>query len=53
LQLAGELTGIAITIPDQPVWTDSDVEHMKSKSKSVLLRASALAWLGHLNALKW
>jgi hypothetical protein len=51
--LSGELTGIEITIPDQPVWSDADVEHMKSKTNSKILRASALAWLGHLNALRW
>jgi hypothetical protein len=53
LLLAGELTGLDITIPDQPVWTDADVDSLKSKQHSKVLKGSALAWLGHLNALKW
>jgi hypothetical protein len=50
---AANLTGIDIIIPDQPVWTDADVESVKTKQLSVISRGSAMAWLGHLNALKW
>jgi hypothetical protein len=50
---AANLTGIDILIPDQPVWTDADVESVKTKQLSVISRGSAMAWLGHLNALKW
>lgn len=50
---AANLTGIDILIPPQPVWTDADVESIKTKKLSVISRGSAMAWLGHLNALKW
>ncbi|KAE9987805.1 hypothetical protein Vi05172_g4938 [Venturia inaequalis] len=50
---AAKLTGIDILIPEQPVWTDADVESVKTKKLSVISRGSAMAWLGHLNALKW
>ncbi|QDS68839.1 hypothetical protein FKW77_007120 [Venturia effusa] len=50
---AANLTGIDILIPDQPVWTDADVQSIKTKKMSVISRGSAMAWLGHLNALKW
>lgn len=50
---AANLTGIDILIPDQPVWTDADVESIRTKKLSVISRGSAMAWLGHLNALKW
>jgi hypothetical protein len=53
LAIAGELTGLQITIPDQPAWTDEDVNNFKAKNGSTILRGSVLAWLGHLNALKW
>jgi hypothetical protein len=50
---AANLTDIDIVIPDQPAWTESDIENFKSKSGSKISRGSALAWMGHLNALKW
>jgi hypothetical protein len=53
LLFAANLTGLEIAIPHQPVWTDEDIESIKCKNGSKILRASALAWLGHLNALKW
>jgi hypothetical protein len=53
LKLSGELTGLKITIPDQPKWTDADVDAFKAKNHSVIMRGSVLAWLGHINVLKW
>ncbi|KAJ9640020.1 hypothetical protein H2201_005215 [Coniosporium apollinis] len=53
LLFAANLTGVEITIPLQPKWTDEDVERLKADQGSKITRGSALAWLGHLNALKW
>lgn len=53
LSLSADLTGLEISIPDQPVWTDADLANFKSKKHSVIPKGSALAWMGHLNALKW
>jgi hypothetical protein len=47
------LTGLDITIPDQPVWQDSDVERFNTSNLPRLSRGSTLAWLGHLNVLEW
>ncbi|EON62967.1 hypothetical protein W97_02193 [Coniosporium apollinis CBS 100218] len=53
LLFAANLTGVEITIPLQPKWTDADVARLKADRGSKITRGSALAWLGHLNALKW
>lgn len=53
LLLAADITELNITIPDQPVWTDADVEHFRAKNHSSISRGSAMAWLGHLNVLRW
>ncbi|KAI5197304.1 hypothetical protein E4T42_09216 [Aureobasidium subglaciale] len=53
LLLAANITELNITIPDQPVWTDSDVEKFKTKNHSLITRGSAMAWMGHLNVLHW
>jgi len=49
---AGSLTGLDITIPIQPIWTDEDVARIRAPKNSFLDRGSALAWLGHRNALE-
>jgi hypothetical protein len=53
LQLSANLTGLKLSIPDQPIWTDEDVEKFKAKQWSKIKKGSALAWMGHLNALRW
>ncbi|KAF2871347.1 hypothetical protein BDV95DRAFT_495105, partial [Massariosphaeria phaeospora] len=53
LLYAADLTGINITIPEQPVWTKDDLDGFKSTERSRISRGSALAWMGHLNALEW
>ncbi|KAF2196520.1 hypothetical protein GQ43DRAFT_404931 [Delitschia confertaspora ATCC 74209] len=53
LLYAANLTGITITIPAQPVWTDEDLRSFRSPEKSRISKGSALAWMGHLNALRW
>jgi hypothetical protein len=50
---AAKLTDLHITFPDQPKWTDADIESMKDKDNSIVTKGSAMAWLGHLNAVKW
>ena len=47
------MTSIDLTIPGQPVWTDTDIEAFHSPEGSRIKKGSALAWMGHLNALKW
>lgn len=51
--LAANITELDIVIPPQPRWTDEDIAGIKTKSGSKLTRGSALAWLGHLNTLRW
>lgn len=53
LLLAANITEIDIIIPTQPQWTDGDVEKIRADRDSQMSRGSALAWLGHLNALRW
>lgn len=53
LLLAANITEIDITIPQQPAWTDADVTKLRAEKDSRISRGSALAWLGHLNALHW
>ena len=50
---AAELTGVDVAIPDQPKWTETDLMAFRSKRGSQVDRGSALAWMGHVNALKW
>ncbi|KAF2448488.1 glycosyltransferase family 25 protein [Karstenula rhodostoma CBS 690.94] len=50
---SAKLTGIDITIPEQPQWTDGHLQAFKSPQGSRITRGSALAWMGHLNALRW
>lgn len=52
LLLAANITELDITIPVQPLWTDDDVSQLRAENVSSLTRGSALAWLGHLNALR-
>ena len=49
---AAKLTSLDITIPVQPNWTNTDIHNLKAAENSTLDKGSALAWLGHLNALK-
>ena len=53
LVFAANMTSIDLTIPDQPVWTDADLGAFHSPKGSRIKKGSALAWMGHLNALKW
>jgi len=50
---AANLTGLDVVIPEQPQWTEKDVQSFKATEGSKIDRGSALAWMGHLNALQW
>jgi hypothetical protein len=50
---AANLTDLDITIPEQPEWSERDVQHFRAEEQSSISKGSALAWLGHLNALRW
>lgn len=50
---AANLTDIDITIPSQPKWTGSDIQRLRINQGSKIGRGSALAWMGHLHALRW
>ena len=52
LLLAANITEIDISIPTQPAWTPDDVSRLHAEHVSTITRGSALAWLGHLNALR-
>lgn len=53
LLLAANITELDITIPAQPKWTDADVDGLRADTGSTITRGSALAWLGHKNAMEW
>lgn len=48
---AANLTSLDIAIPDQPQWTEGGFQAFKAE-ESTISRESALAWMGHLNALR-
>lgn len=52
LMTAANLTGLEITIPVQPDWTDWDISNVQAAENSSLDTGSVLAWLGHRNALE-
>lgn len=47
------MTGVDIIVPHQPRWSDERLNKLRAEHDSRITRGSALAWLGHLNALKW
>lgn len=49
---AANVTDIDLTIPEQPQWTEGDVQNFINGQKNAH-RGSVLAWLGHHNALRW
>ncbi|KAJ9655716.1 hypothetical protein H2198_005513 [Neophaeococcomyces mojaviensis] len=49
---AASLTNLNVNIPAQPAWTDKDLARIKAPVNSALDRGSAMAWLGHRNALE-
>lgn len=53
LTCAANLIDLEIIIPPQPLRTDADIEYFRAKQHGALSRGSALAWLGHLDALTY
>ncbi|CAA9961303.1 hypothetical protein PTMSG1_04687 [Pyrenophora teres f. maculata] len=49
---AANVTDFDITIPEQPAWTEGDVQRFINGQENAV-KGSILAWLGHHNALKW
>ncbi|RCI09454.1 hypothetical protein L249_3731, partial [Ophiocordyceps polyrhachis-furcata BCC 54312] len=49
---AANVTELHITIPLQPEWTAHDLDGFRLREGSVISNGSALAWLGHLYALR-
>lgn len=52
LMNAASLTNLDIAIPVQPTWTEKDIASIQAPENSTLDRGSALAWLGHRNAIE-
>ncbi|KAF2005727.1 glycosyltransferase family 25 protein [Amniculicola lignicola CBS 123094] len=50
---AANVTNIELTIPEQPEWTEGDLQRFRSGEAKGVQRGSLLAWLGHHNALQW
>ena len=49
---AANVTDVQLTIPEQPQWTDDDIQSFVNGEENAP-RGSILAWLGHHNALRW
>ena len=49
---AANVTGLDLTIPSQPTWTDDDVATFRNGIDAAK-RGSILAWMGHRNAMEW
>ncbi|KAM0714113.1 hypothetical protein Q7P37_011077 [Cladosporium fusiforme] len=49
LEQAAAATGLELTIPTQPIWSDEDVDNFKwpNKSESQVTTGTAKAWLSH------
>jgi len=50
---AANITDIDITIPQQPEWTENDVERFRNGETKNVQHGSILAWMGHRFALQW
>ncbi|KAG8628062.1 hypothetical protein KVT40_003935 [Elsinoe batatas] len=53
LIMAAQITGLQLSIPVQPSWNEEDTKAIKAEKGSTISHGSALAWLGHLNTLRW
>jgi hypothetical protein len=50
---AANVTDIELIIPLQPKWSDADVQKFRNGQEEEVRIGSILAWLGHLNVLRW
>ncbi|KAJ4351347.1 uncharacterized protein N0V89_006687 [Didymosphaeria variabile] len=53
LMQQANVTDFDLTIPKQPHWTESDVQKFRNGQEDGVQHGSILAWMGHLNALRW
>lgn len=49
---AANVTELQLNIPDQPTWTEYDIQDFRLPQDSTILKGSLLAWLGHIHALQ-
>jgi hypothetical protein len=47
------VTDFDLIIPKQPQWKESDVQGFRNGQEDGVQHGSLLAWMGHLNALRW
>lgn len=50
---AANITDIDLTIPQQPLWTEGDVEQFRGGVANGVYKGSILAWMGHRHVLQW
>lgn len=50
---AANVTGIDLTIPSQPPWSEADIKKFGEGRDAGITLGSIYAWLGHNNALQW
>ncbi|KAF2233531.1 glycosyltransferase family 25 protein [Viridothelium virens] len=50
---AANVTGIHLQVPQQPKWTDQDVDNFRNSTQSDMGIGSILAWLAHNRAIQW
>lgn len=48
---AANVTGLDLTIPQQPRWTEAHFDRFRNGQS--IQHGSLLAWMGHHNALQW
>lgn len=49
---AANVTDLQLNFPEQPIWTEHDVELFKLAHGSSIPKGSLFAWLGHVHALR-
>jgi hypothetical protein len=50
---AANVTGLDLVIPQQPDWTENQIEKFRNGQVDDVQHGSLLAWMGHYNALQW
>jgi hypothetical protein len=50
---AANVTDLHLTIPQQPHWTEGDVEKFRGAVETGVHKGSILAWMGHRHVLHW
>lgn len=50
---AANVTDLDFTIPEQPKWTEHDIQSFRDGHDDGVQHGSLLAWMGHHHALQW